>query len=47
MRVGCIRIVLKYLTGYEDYYRRVESVLGWCSNILQGKKIIIDAFRVY
>ena len=47
MRVGCIRIVLQYLTGKEDHYRCVEGVLGWCFNISQVKKIIIDACRVY
>ena len=26
---------------------RPVTVLGWCFNISQGKKIIIDAFRVY
>ena len=47
MRVGCIRILLQYLTGKEDHYRRVKGVLGWCFNISQGKKIIIDACMVY
>ena len=47
MRLECIRMVLQYLTGNEDHYRCVKDVLGWCFNISQGKKIIIDAFRVY
>ena len=40
-------MVLQYLTGKEDHYSGVQGVLGWCINISQGKKIIIDAFRVY
>ena len=40
-------MVLQYLTGKEDHYRCVKGVLGWCFNISQGKKIIIDACRVY
>ena len=40
-------MVLQYLTGKENHYRRVQGVLGVCFNILQDKKIIIDAFRVY
>ena len=30
-----------------NHYRHVEGVLGWCFNISEGKKLIIDAFRVY
>ena len=40
-------MVLQYLTGYEDNYRRVKGVLGWCFNISQVKKIIIDACMMY
>ena len=40
-------MVLQYLTGSEDHYRRVEGVLGWGFNISQGTKIIIDACMVY
>ena len=47
MRLVCKRAVLQYLTGYEDHYRCVLDVLGWCFNISQGKKIIIDVFRAY
>ena len=47
VHIECIRMVLQYLTGYEDHERCVKGVLGWCFNISQGKKIIIDACRVY
>ena len=47
MHVGCIRMVLQYLTGQEDHYRRVEGVLGYCFNISRGKKIIIHTCMVY
>ena len=47
MRSECIRMVLQYLTGLEDHYRCINGVLGWCFNILKGKKIIIDVCRVY
>ena len=47
MRLGCIRMVLKYITGKEDHYRCVYGLFAWCFNISQGKKIIIDALRVY
>ena len=40
-------MVFQYLTGYEDHYRYVYGVFAWCYNISQGKKIIIDAFKVY
>ena len=40
-------MVLQYLTGKEDHYTCVYDVFAWCFNISQGKKIIIDAFRVY
>ena len=39
--------MLQYLTGNEDRYRCVEGVLGWCFDISQGKKIIINACMVY
>ena len=39
-------MVPQYLTGQEDHYRCVYVVLELCFNISQGKKIIIDAFRV-
>ena len=47
MRLGCIRMVLQYLTG-----EKIRSKLRvWCIRMrpqyLTGKKIIIDAFRVY
>ena len=47
MRLGCFRILLQYLTGKEDHYSCVQGVLGLCFIISQGKKIIIDACRVY
>ena len=47
MRVWFICMVLQYLTGFEDHYRCVKVVLGWCFNISQDKKIIIDACRMY
>ena len=40
-------MVLQYLTGKENHLRLVSGVLGQCFNISQGKKIIIDMFRVY
>ena len=40
-------MVLQYFTGKEDHYRCVKSVLGWCYNISQGRKIIINTSRVY
>ena len=42
-----------YLQGASIYHRvrrlirRVKGVLGLCFNISQGKKIIIDALRLY
>ena len=47
MRLECIRMVFQYLTGYENHCKCVKGVLGWCFNIPQEKKIIIDACRVY
>ena len=49
MRLECtsICIVLQYLIGKGEHYRNVQGVEGWCFNISQGKKIIIDTFRVY
>ena len=46
VRLGCIRLVLQYLTGKEDHYRYVKGVFALCFNISQGK-VMIDAFRVY
>ena len=46
LRLECIRMVLQYLTGYEDHYRCVKGVFAWCFNISQSKKIIIGTFRV-
>ena len=40
-------MVLQYLTGYEIHFKCVLGVLGWCFNISQSKKIIIDACMVY
>ena len=40
-------MVLQYLTGKEYHYICVYGVFARCFNISQGKKIIIDAFRVY
>ena len=28
MRLECIRMVLQYLTGYEDHYRLIKVVSG-------------------
>ena len=47
MRLGCIRMVLQYLTGKENHYGCVHGVLAWCFNISQDKKTILNAFRVY
>ena len=47
MRLEYIRMVLQYLTGCEDHYGFVYGELGWCFNISQGKKIIIDTLRAY
>ena len=47
MHLECIRMVLQYLTGYEDHYRCVKGVFARCFNISQGKKIILDACMVY
>ena len=46
MRLGCIRLVLQYLTRKEDHYIYVKGVFACCFNISQGK-VITDAFRVY
>ena len=40
-------MVLQYLTGYDDNYKCVQGVLGWCFNIANGNMTIIDAFRGY
>ena len=39
-------MVLQYLKGNENHCRCVLGVLALCFNISQGKKIIIEAFRV-
>ena len=47
VRVGCIRMVLQFLTGEKIRYKLCLGCIRMLLQYLRGKKTIIDALRVH